>query len=117
MSIFVIVSRATTTSVTGPVESTTITASAVTTDYPAPTPGFPLCGPSSPFDGTVVNSFLLFCETSLSGSDLQVLRASDVADCISECRSYPPESQRVCVAVEFSLVGSDEVLGIMANDV
>lgn len=101
MSVFVIVSRNPTTPITGPT-STTIAVTSASTGYPAPTStGDPTCGLGTQYDGTVNNNFLILCRTSLEGSELNVLTATDLADCISDCRSYPPESQRACVAVEY----------------
>lgn len=104
MSVFVIVFRSPSTPITGPVESTTSTSSASSVQPPAPSStGDPVCGPNNAFDGTVNNNFLILCDTTLSGSEINVVTASSLAECISDCRSYPPESQRVCVAVEYSV--------------
>jgi hypothetical protein len=105
MSVYVIVSRAPTNPVTGPVQSTTTTVLATSTGFPVPTStGNPVCNPGSPFDGTVNDNYLILCDTSVAGSDLNVLQASELSDCISKCRSYAPESQKTCVAVEYDSV-------------
>ncbi|KIW69441.1 hypothetical protein PV04_05318 [Phialophora macrospora] len=77
------------------------------TAYPAPTTtGTPNCFDRSPFDGSVNDNYLILCDTDLPGYDLDVVPASDIAECIDACRSYVPTSQGQCVAVEFDILES-----------
>ncbi len=75
------------------------------TDYPAPTTtGTPNCFDRSPFDGTVNDGYLLLCDTSLPGYELDAVPASDIAECIDTCKAYVQTSEVTCVAVEFDIV-------------
>ena len=73
--------------------------------YSAPTTtGTPNCYDRSPFDGTVNENYLILCDTNLPGYDLEAVAASDIAECIDACSSYPPSSQGTCVAIAFDIV-------------
>ncbi|KIW28400.1 uncharacterized protein PV07_08067 [Cladophialophora immunda] len=86
-----------------------VTSSTTLSAYPAPTTtGTPNCFDRSPFDGTVNNDYLILCDTDLPGFDLDVVAASDIAECIDACSSYAPGSQGPCVAVEFDILANTD---------
>ena len=103
MSIYVIVSRT-------PTSSSTVLASGTTTTGPSgtgypTTTGDPNCFDGSEFDGTINNNYLILCDTSLPGYDLDSVDAQDLAECIEECGSYAPSGNGDrCVAVEYDIV-------------
>lgn len=111
MSVFEIVSRSPTTPVTDPNPTSTTGAAgnpSVTIsptrgfDYPAPTStGTPTCQNKPAFDGTVNGVYLILCDTALTGTDLTSYNTADLASCIQQCSSFPPESGKPCVAVEY----------------
>ncbi|KIY02727.1 uncharacterized protein Z520_01192 [Fonsecaea multimorphosa CBS 102226] len=106
-----------TSSTSGPESSSSpATFSTTTSAYPAPTTtGTPNCYDRSPFDGTVNNNYLILCDTDLPGFDLEVVPASDIADCIAACNSYPPGSQGPCVAVEFDILANTDPCHLKFN--
>ncbi|OAP58704.1 hypothetical protein AYL99_07794 [Fonsecaea erecta] len=89
--------------------SSPATSSTTISTYPAPTTtGTPNCYDRSPFDGTVNNGYLILCDTDLPGFDLDVVAASDIAECIDACNSYVPGSQGPCVAVAFDILADTD---------
>ncbi|EXJ73208.1 uncharacterized protein A1O5_02968 [Cladophialophora psammophila CBS 110553] len=87
--------------------SSPVLSSTTLSAYPAPTTtGTPNCYDRSPFDGTVNNDYLILCDTDLPGFDLDVVPATDIAECIDACSSHVPGSQGPCVAVEFDILAN-----------
>ncbi len=103
MSIYVIVSRASTGSTTLRPSVATTTGSSGT-GYPTTT-GDPNCFDGSGFDGTINNNYLILCDTGLPGFDLTAVDAQDLAECIEQCGSFAPSGNGDrCVAVEYDIV-------------
>jgi hypothetical protein len=104
MSVYVITSR-TPSNPSSTLSSTPVTTVGPTgTGFPEST-GEPNCFDGSDFDGTINDNYLILCDTGLQGTDLDMVDAADLAECIEDCSSYVPGAQGdQCVAVEYDIV-------------